>query len=67
VGLTIFGVRLGQAYAQLTHASVKFSRVAQRRFLTAPSVYRGPNCPRPAGRSTEWVGLYVGRIVTANV
>jgi hypothetical protein len=36
VGLAIFGVRLGQACAQLTHVWVKFSRVAQRRFLTAP-------------------------------
>jgi hypothetical protein len=45
VGLAIFGVRLGQACAQLTHAWVKFSRVVQRRFLTAPSVCRCPNCP----------------------
>jgi hypothetical protein len=45
VGLAIFGVRLGQACAQLTHAWVKLSRVAQRRFLTAPSVCRCPNCP----------------------
>jgi hypothetical protein len=45
VGLAIFGVRLGQACAQLIHAWVKFSRVAQRRFLTAPSVCRRPNCP----------------------
>ncbi len=45
MGLSIFGVRLGQACAQLTHAWVKFSRVAQRRFLTAPSVCRRLNCP----------------------
>ena len=45
MGLSIFGVRLGQACAQLTHAWVKFSGVAQRRFLTAPSVCRCPNCP----------------------
>ncbi len=36
-------------------------------FLTAPSVCRGPNCPPPARRSREWVGLSEGRIVTANV
>jgi hypothetical protein len=40
-------VRLGQACTRLTHALVKFSWVAQRRFLTAPSVCRGPNCPPP--------------------
>jgi hypothetical protein len=45
VGLARFGVRLGQACAQLTHAWVKFSQVAQRCFLTAPSVCRRPNCP----------------------
>jgi hypothetical protein len=45
VGLAIFGIRLGQACAQLTHAWVKFCQVAQRRFLTAPSVCRHPNCP----------------------
>ncbi len=44
MGLAIFGVRLGQACAQLTHAWVKFSRVAQHHFLTAPSVCRRPNC-----------------------
>jgi hypothetical protein len=38
-------------------------------FITAPSVCRGLNCspPPPAGRSREWVRLYVGRIVTANI
>jgi hypothetical protein len=45
LGGVLLGVRLGQACAQLTHAWVKFSRVAQRRFLTAPSVCRRPNCP----------------------
>jgi hypothetical protein len=45
VCLAIFGVRLGQACAQLTHAWVKSSGVAQLRFLTAPSVCRRPNCP----------------------
>ncbi len=45
MGLAIFGVRLGQACAQLTHAWVKSSRVAQCRFLTAPSVCRHSNCP----------------------
>ncbi len=45
VGLAVLGVRLGQACARLTHAWVKFSRVAQRHFLTAPSVCHRPNCP----------------------
>ncbi len=45
MGLAILGVRLGQACARLTHAWVKFSRVAQCRFLTAPSGCRRPNCP----------------------
>jgi hypothetical protein len=58
VGLAIFGVRLGQACAQLTHARVKFSRVAQRRFLTAPSVCRRPNCPL-----TRQAKQRMGRIV----
>ncbi len=39
--------RLGEACAQLTHAWVKFSWVAQRRFLTAPSVCHCLNCPPP--------------------
>jgi hypothetical protein len=74
VGLAIFGVRLGQACAQLTHAWVKFFRVAQRRFLTAPSVCHHPNCPLTLrvkqrmgwvvrGSDCTWAGLYVGRIV----
>jgi hypothetical protein len=58
VGLSIFGVRLGQACAQLTHACVKFSWVAQRRFLTAPSVCRRPNCPL-----TRQAKQRMGRIV----
>ncbi len=45
MGLTIFVVRLGQACAQLTHAWVRFSRVAQCHFLTAPSVCHCPNRP----------------------
>jgi hypothetical protein len=58
VGLAIFGVRLSQACAQLTHAWVKFSRVAQRCFLTAPSVCRRPNCPL-----TRRAKQRIGRIV----
>ncbi len=63
VGLAIFGVRLAQACARLTHAWVKFSRVALCRFLTAPSVCRGPNCPPPLlgraenGSDCSWVGF----------
>jgi hypothetical protein len=72
VGFAIFVVRLSQACALLTPTWVKFSRVTQRRFLTAPSVCRGPNCPPPPGVSENgldcmWVGLYVAQIVTANV
>ncbi len=58
VGLAIFGVRLGQACAQLTNAWVKFSRVAQHRFLTGPSVCRRPNCPL-----THQAKQRMGRIV----
>jgi hypothetical protein len=58
VGLAIFGVRLGQACHQLTHAWVKFSRVAQRHFLTAPSMCHRPNCPL-----TRWAKQRMGRIV----
>jgi hypothetical protein len=58
VGLAIFGVRLGQACAQLTHAWVKFSQVAQRRFLTVPSVCHHPNCPL-----TRQAKQRMGRIV----
>ncbi len=58
MGLAIFGVRLGQACAWLTHAWVKFSRMAQWRFLTVPSVCRGPNCPLPPpGGAEKWVRL----------
>jgi hypothetical protein len=68
VGLAIFGVRLGQACARLTHTWMKFSRVAQRRILTAPSVCCRPNCPPPpAGWRREWVWLYMGQVVTANI
>jgi hypothetical protein len=37
---------------------MKFSRVAQRRFLTAPSVCHGPNCPSPSQAEQR-----MGRIV----
>ncbi len=62
--LAIFGVRLGQACARLTHPWVKFSRVAQHYFLTVPSVCRGPNCSPPPlpgraqnGSDCTWVVL----------
>jgi hypothetical protein len=58
VGLAIFGVRLGQACAQLTHSWVKFSWVAQRRFSTAPSLCHRPNCPL-----TSRTKQRIGRIV----
>jgi hypothetical protein len=54
VGLAI----LGQACARLTHTWVKFSLVAQRRFLTAPSMCRGPNCSPLRGAEQR-----MGRIV----
>ncbi len=62
MGLAILGIRLGQACTRLTHAWVKFSQVAQRGFLTAPSVCRRPNCPLPPGGAKNgsdctWVGL----------
>jgi hypothetical protein len=58
VGLAIFGVRLGQPCARLTHVWMKFSRVAQGHFLTAPSVCHGPNCPplpRQAEQRMGWI------------
>ncbi len=58
MGLAIFGVRLGQACAQLTHAWVKFSRVAQHCFLTVPFVCRRPNCPL-----NRWAKQRIGWIV----
>ncbi len=73
VGLAIFGVRLGQACAQLTHAWVKFSRVAQRRFFNSAICVSSPELsPNPPGEAENgsdctWVRLYVGRIVTGNV
>ncbi len=61
MGLAIFGVRIGQACAWLTRAWVKFSWVAQRCFVTAPSVCRDLNCPPPQveqnGSDYPWVGL----------
>jgi hypothetical protein len=62
VGLAILGVRLGQACTWLTHVWVKFSRVAQRRFLTAICVSSpelSPNSPSEAENRLDctWVGL----------
>ncbi len=59
MGLAIFGLGLGQACERLTHALVQFSRVAQWRFLTAPSVCHGPNCPPPP----RWAEQRMGRII----
>jgi hypothetical protein len=42
---------------------VMFSRVAQRHFLTAPSVCHGPNCPPPPGGAENGSDCHV----TANV
>jgi hypothetical protein len=72
VGLAIFGVRLGQPCVQLTHAWVKFSWVAQRRFFNSAICVSWSELSPPlggaeSGSDCSWVGLFVGWIVTANV